>query len=80
MKGETDNSGITVAPWQVWLSGLSVSLRTDPVRAHAWVASQVPSRGRTRGNHTLMSLSLSFSLPSLLSKSKIKKILKKKST
>ena len=30
-----------------------------PVRAHAWVAAQVPSRGRTRGNHALMFLSLS---------------------
>ena len=33
-------------------------------RAHAWVAGQVPSRGRTRGNHTLLFLSLSFSIPS----------------
>ena len=32
-----------------------------PVRAHAWVAGQVPSRGSTRGNHTLMFLSLSLS-------------------
>ena len=29
-----------------------------PVRAHAWVVGQVHSRGRTRGNHTLMFLSL----------------------
>ena len=54
-------------PWLVWLSGLSSSLQTKgspvqfPVRAHAWVAGQVPSRGCTRGNHTLMFLS--FSLP-----------------
>ena len=41
---------------------------------HAWVAGRVPSRERTRGNHTMF-LSLSFSLPSLLSK-KINKILK----
>ena len=39
-----------------------------PVRAHAWVAGQVPSRGHVKGNHTLMFLSLSFSLPSTLSK------------
>ena len=41
-----------------------------PVRAHAWVAGQVPNRGCARGNHTLMFLSppLSFSFPSLLSK------------
>ena len=37
-----------------------------PVRAHAWVAGQVPSRGCVRGNHTMMFLSLSFSLPSPL--------------
>ena len=36
-----------------------------PVRAHAWVAGQVPSWGCVRGNRTLMFLSLSFSLPSL---------------
>ena len=62
MKGETDNSGITVAPWQVWLSGLSVSLRTDPVRAHAWVASQVPSRGRTRDNRSMYLSHINISL------------------
>ena len=31
-------------------------------RADAWVAGQVPDRKRTRGNHMLMFLSLSFSL------------------
>ena len=41
-----------------------------PVRARAWVVGQVPSGGHVRGNHTLMFLSLSFSLPSLLSKNK----------
>ena len=61
--------------WLVWLSGLS-DLQTErslvqlPVRAHAWVAGLVPSWGRERGNHTLMFLSLSFSLPSPLSKNK----------
>ena len=35
-----------------------------PVRAHAWVAGQVPSRGHSRGNHTLMFLSLPL-FPSL---------------
>ena len=29
-----------------------------PVRPHAWVAGQAPSRGRARGNHTFMSPSL----------------------
>ena len=40
-----------------------------PVRAHAWVADQVPSGGHVRGNRTLMFLS-SFSLPFPLSKNK----------
>ena len=35
------------------------------VRAHAWVVGQVPSRGRTRGHHTLMFPSFSLSLPPL---------------
>ena len=39
-----------------------------PVRAQAWAAGQVPSREHTRGNHILMFLSLSFSLPFPLSK------------
>ena len=39
-----------VEPWLVWLSGLNTGLQTKgslvwfPVRAHAWVAGQVPSR------------------------------------
>ena len=47
-----------------WLSGLSEGLITKrspvrfPVRAHAWVAGQVPSRGHMRGNHMLMFLCL----------------------
>ena len=59
-------------PWLVWLTGLSAGLQTQglsvqfPVRAHAWVKGQVPSRVRARGNHTSMFLSLSFSLPSPL--------------
>ena len=71
-------------PWLVWLSGLSASLRAKgslvwfPVRAHAWVAGQVPSWGHVKGNHTLMFLSLSSSLPSPLSKNTINKMLKKK--
>ena len=70
-------------PWLVWLSGLHVSLRTKgslvrfPVRAHAWIVGQFPCLpGGARGNHTLMFLSLSFSLPSLLSKNKYTKSLK----
>ena len=63
-------------PWMVWLSGLSTGLTTKgsrggfPVRAHAWVVGQVPSRGHIKGNRTLMFLSLSFSLHSPLSKNK----------
>ena len=68
-------------PWVVWLSGLSAGLQTKGslvqflVRAHAWVAGQVPSEGHVRGNHTLMFLSLSPSL-SLSLKKKINKIFK----
>ena len=57
-------------PWLVWLSRLDAGLQTKglqvcfPVRAHTWVAGQVPSRGRVRGNHTLMFLSVSSFLPS----------------
>ena len=47
------------------------------LRAHAWVAGQVPSRGHTRINHTLMFPSLS---PSLHLSKKINKIFKKKNT
>ena len=42
-------------------------------RTYAWVAGQVPSRGRTRDNHTLMFLSLSPSLPLSLKINKLKK-------
>ena len=70
---KTINSKKLNLPWLVWLSGLSASLRTKgylvqfPVRAHAWVAGQVPSRGRLRGNHTV---SLPFFLPPSASKNK----------
>ena len=63
-------------PWVVWLSCLSAGLKTKeslflfPVRAHACVAGHVPICGHSRGNHTMMFLSLSFSLPSSLSKNK----------
>ena len=62
------------SPWLVCLSGLSTGLQTEGllvrylVRAHAWVAGQVPSWGHAGGNHTLMFFSLSFSLPSPLLK------------
>ena len=65
-----------IPPWLVWLSRVSASLRTKvspvqfPVRAHAWIVGQVPSSGYTRGNHTLMFLSLSLPLPSPLPKNK----------
>ena len=47
----------------------------DPGENIAWIAGQVPSRGHMRGNHTLIFLSLSPSLP--LSKNKYIKSLKK---
>ena len=63
-------------PWPVWLSGLNAGLRSKglmvqfSVRAHAWVAGQLPSMRRERGHHTLMFLSLSFFPTSPLSKNK----------
>ena len=60
---------------------MSASLRSKgsqirfPVRAHVWVAGQVPGRGYVRGNHTLMLLSVSLFLPLCL---KINKIFFKK--
>ena len=51
-------------PYLVWLSGLSAGLQTKgslvqfPVRAHAWVAGQVPSRGHKRQPHIDVSLPL----------------------
>ena len=55
------------------------SLVRFPVRPHAWVAGQVPSGRRARGNHIWMFLSLSSSLPPPLFKNKqINKILKKR--
>ena len=66
-----DKTILQCLPWLVWLSGLSAGLPTKgslvqlPVGAHAWVAGQVPGRGRVRGNHTLMFLSPSIYLSSL---------------
>ena len=61
-------------PWLVWLSGLSMGLRTKrspvqfPVRAHAWIAGQVPSRNA--GEATTIDVSLPLSLLPPLSKNK----------
>ena len=66
--------------WLVWLSGMSAGLQTKrsrvpfSLKAHAWIVGQAPGGGHVTGNHTLMFLSLSFSLPSLLSKNLFKKI------
>ena len=57
---------ISLQPWLLWLSGLRAGLQTKgsqvwfPVRAHAWVAGQVPRREHAKGNHTLMFLFLFF--------------------
>ena len=48
----------------MWLSELSAHLQTKgslvqfPVKAHAWIVGQVPRWGRSRGNQTLIFLSL----------------------
>ena len=68
-----------------WISGLSAGLRTKgllvrfPVRARAWVSGKVPSRRHMRDNHTLMFLSLYFSLPSPVFIKKERKTERKKS-
>ena len=58
----------------MWLSGLSAGLCTKgllvryQVKANAWVAGQFLNMGCMTGNHTLMFLSLPFSLLSPLLK------------
>ena len=58
-------------PWLVWLSGLSVGLRTEgllvrfSVRAHAWVVGQVPSWGH-RGNQWMFLSHINVFLPFFL--------------
>ena len=75
--------------WLVWLGGLSASLWTKgslvrfPVKAHASVANQVPSRGCMRGKHTwcfspFFSPSLPLSLK--INKNFLKKKKKRKSS
>ena len=71
-----------MVPWLVWLSGLSAGLQTKgsldrfPVRAHAWAAGQVPSRGCMSANtHSYFFPSLPPFLPLCL---KINKIFKTK--
>ena len=70
------NLCLALAAVALWLRGLSASLRTKgslvwfPVRAHAWVAGQVPRRGWVRGNHIDVSLPFSPSLPLSLKISK----------
>ena len=53
--------------FKTWIWRVASSI---PSQGTWWVAGQVPSGGHMRGNHTLMFLSLSFSLPSPLSKNK----------
>ena len=70
-------------PWLVWLNGLSAGLKTKglpvqfQVRVHDWVAAGSLVGGTWQATNryfscTLMFLSLSFSLPSLLSREKKK--------
>ena len=54
---------VTLAGVAEWAEHSLGTKAQFPVRAHAWVAGQVPSGDDLRGNHTLMFLSLSFSLP-----------------
>ena len=65
LKDTTSPDGVCHWIECLWTKGFWVRF---PVRAHAWLAGQAPSRGRRRGNHTLLFLSFSFSLPFPLSK------------
>ena len=80
---------VTLCPWLVWLSGLGIILQTKkllvwfPVRAHAWVASQIPDWGHARGNCSMFLSHIGVSLPLFylpFPSLKINKILKKKSS
>ena len=63
-------------PWLAWLSGLSIIPQTKRSLVHSQsghtpgLRAESPVGGCVRGNHTLMFLSLSFSLPSPLCKNK----------
>ena len=73
-------------PWPLWLRWLSMLLPSEKslvwflVRAHAWVAGSIPGGQEATGRCFLLTsvfLSLSFSIPSPLSKNKYIKHLKK---
>ena len=68
-----ENHRAALAAAAQWIEHWPVSQRSPvqfPLRAHAWVAGQVPTQGHMRGTLTLMFLSLSFSLPSPLPENK----------
>ena len=56
-------------PWLLWLSGLSAGLRSERspgpflVRAHGWVAGQIPSWGHVRGDQSVSLSCTDVSLP-----------------
>ena len=59
-------------PCMVWLSGLGIILQSErlpvpfPVRAHAWIAGQVPIWGHARSNQSVSLSHTDFSLPHFL--------------
>ena len=61
-----------MVPWLFWLKGLSATMWTErllvqfPVRAHAWVAGQVPSWEHAGGNQLMFLLHTNVSLPLFL--------------
>ena len=66
-QSEQQNALAGVAQWIECRLQTKGSPVRFPVRAHAWVAGQVPRGGHVRGNHTLTSLSPSPSPSSPLS-------------
>ena len=61
------NGKVALADVAQWIKCQLQSERSPvpfTVRAHAWVVGQVPTRGHSRGNHTLMFLwHIDVSLP-----------------
>ena len=59
----------TLSPWLVWLSGLGAGLQTKrlSVWAQTWVAGQLRSWVRARGNQSMFLSYVNFSLPLSLS-------------
>ena len=62
-----EEQGLALADVAQWTECQPVNPKVRfPVRAHAWVAGQVPSWGRVRGSQSLYLLHIDVSLPLFL--------------